>query len=63
VDPKLSLDASLISLLFAMIFTSLSTIYLIGSIDGFVESSGLSRTFVASFLLSGSAAEVINVNV
>ena len=60
-EPKLTLFVSLSLLAIVTIIVAFSAEYLVGSIEGIVESSGLSKTFVGLILLPivGNAAEVI----
>lgn len=62
-DPKLSPFVSILLLTVVTIFISFSADCLVDSIEGIVESSGLSRTFVGLILLPivGNAAEVVIV--
>jgi Ca2+:H+ antiporter len=59
-EPQLSLGVSLFLLAIITITVAFSADYLVGSIEGIVESSGLSKTFVGLILLPivGNAAEV-----
>ena len=63
-EPQLSLGVSLSLLAAVTVIVSFSADYLVGSIEGIVESSGLSKTFVGFILLPivGNAAEVITSN-
>ncbi|RIA93034.1 Sodium/calcium exchanger protein [Glomus cerebriforme] len=58
-EPQLSLFVSLSLLGIVTVIVAFSAEYLVGSIEGIVESSGLSRTFVGLILLPivGNAAE------
>jgi len=58
-EPRLTLTVSLLLLFVVTIIVSFSAEYLVGSIEGIVESSGLSKTFVGLILLPivGNAAE------
>ena len=60
-EPQLSLIVSLVLLAAVTLAVSFSAEYLVGSIEGIVKSSGLSKTFVGLILLPivGNAAEVI----
>lgn len=60
-EPQLSLGASLVLLASVTVIVSFSAEYLVGSIEGIVESSGLSKTFVGLILLPivGNAAEFV----
>ena len=62
-QPQLSMGVSLFLLFSVTIFVALSAEYLVGSIEGIVETSGLSKTFVGLILLPivGNAAEVFIV--
>lgn len=59
-DPQLSLGVSIFLLASITVIVSFSADYLVGSIEGIVESSGLSKTFVGLILIPivGNAAEV-----
>jgi len=59
-EPQLSLGVSLFLLAAVTIIVSFSADYLVGSIEGIVKSSGLSKTFVGLILLPivGNAAKV-----
>jgi Ca2+:H+ antiporter len=61
-EPQLSLIVALCLLAIVTVAVAFSAEYLVGSIEGIVESSGLSRTFVGLILLPivGNAAEVTN---
>jgi Ca2+:H+ antiporter len=60
-EPQLSLPISLVLLAASTVAVAFSAEYLVGSIEGIVETSGLSKTFVGLILLPivGNAAEVI----
>jgi Ca2+:H+ antiporter len=60
-EPKLSLRGSLSLLAIVTIIVTFPADYLVGSIEGIVEASGLSKTFVGLILLPivGNAPEVI----
>ncbi|GBB83442.1 hypothetical protein RclHR1_10170004 [Rhizophagus clarus] len=60
-EPKLSLGVSLFLLASVTVIVSFSADYLVGSIEGIVQSSGLSKTFVGLILLPivGNAAEFV----
>lgn len=59
-EPQLTLGVSLFLLASITVIVSFSADFLVGSIEGIVESSGLSKTFVGLILLPivGNAAEV-----
>ena len=60
-EPQLSLIMSLVLLAASTVAVAFSAEYLVGSIEGIVKASGLSKTFVGLILLPivGNAAEVI----
>ncbi|RIA83793.1 Sodium/calcium exchanger protein [Glomus cerebriforme] len=60
-EPQLSLGVSLFLLAAVTIIVAFSAEYLVGSIEGIVETSGLSKTFVGLILLPivGNAAEFV----
>jgi Ca2+:H+ antiporter len=62
-ESQLSLVVSLTLLALTTVAVSFSAEYLVGSIEGIVKSSGLSKTFVGLILIPivGNAAEVINL--
>ena len=62
-EPQLSLIMSLVLLAASTVAVAFSAEYLVGSIEGIVKTSGLSKTFVGLILLPivGNAAEVITV--
>jgi Ca2+:H+ antiporter len=61
--PQLTLIVALVLLSVVTVAVAFSAEYLVGSIEGIVESSRLSKTFVGLILLPivGNAAEVIIV--
>ncbi|PKK80473.1 calcium/proton exchanger [Rhizophagus irregularis] len=60
-DPQFSLGVSIFLLASITVIVSFSADYLVGSIEGIVESSGLSKTFVGLILIPivGNAAEFV----
>ena len=60
-EPELSFKTSLIGLLVVTLMVTLFSDYLVSSIDGFTESSGISKTFVGLIILPvvGNAVEHI----
>ena len=60
-QPQLSLGVLLFLFVGVTIIVAFSAEYLVDSIEGIVESSGLSKTFIGLILLPviGNAAEVI----
>ncbi|RGB34128.1 Sodium/calcium exchanger protein [Rhizophagus diaphanus] len=60
-EPQLSLGVSIFLLASITVIVSFSADYLVGSIEGIVESSGLSKTFVGLILIPivGNAAEFV----
>jgi Ca2+:H+ antiporter len=58
-EPKLGMVASIALLLLVTVLVSICAEYLVGSIEGIVESSGISKTFIGLILIPivGNAAE------